>query len=255
MLNKIIESCQFLLENFPEAQEARDYLDSRLNKESRQQFQFGYFPRTNNLNVLTEMVGEEALLNTSLLYYREIEDSLSHRMIPVPYFEDYPVIMPFRNTYGEIVAIVGRTLLSEEEQKAKKIPKYKNTKKTRRFEKGQLVFGLHENKQHILDQNCVYVVEGQFDVIKAVEKGFRNIVALGTSNMTAYQFSVISRYTDNIFLLLDNDVAGEKGRKLAINKYGKLANIQNFYLPESYKDIDEYLTKNGNESVSFVVKA
>jgi DNA primase len=114
---------------------------------------------------------------------------------------------------------------------------------------------LYENKQHIIDQNCVYVVEGQFDVIKAVEKGFKNIVALGTSNMNSYQFSVISRYTDNIFLLLDNDEAGEKGRKSAISKFGKLANIQNFYLPESYKDIDEYFTKSNDDAVSFVVKA
>lgn len=255
MLDKITESCRFLLENFPEAKDTKDYIDSRLTKESREQFQFGYFPRINDLKVLIDMVGEDTLRKLSLLYSRDIEDSLSPRTINTSYFEDYPLVLPFRNAYGEVVAIVGRTLLSSDEMKAKGISKYKNTKKTKTFEKGHLVFGLYENKQHILDQNCVYVVEGQFDVIKANEKGFNNIVALGTSSMSPYQFSVISRYTDNIFLLLDNDIAGEKGRKLAINRFGKLANIQNFYLPESYKDIDEYLTQNGNESVSFVVKA
>jgi DNA primase len=255
MLSKIIDSCRFLLENFPEAQNAREYLNSRLNTESRETFQFGFFPRINELKVLTDMIGEDALLQAELLYYREIEDSLCLRRIPVSYFEDYPVVMPFRNIYGEVVAIIGRTLLNETEMKLKGISKYKNTRSSKQFEKGHLVYGLYENKQNILDQNCVYVVEGQFDVIKAVEKGLRNVVALGTSNMSPYQFSVITRYTDNIFLLLDNDNAGEKGRKLAINRFGKLANIQNFYLPESYKDIDEYLTNSGDESVSFVVKA
>lgn len=255
MLDKIVKSCRFLLENFPEAQNTKEYIDSRLGKESQENFEFGYFPRTSDLKVLTDMVGKEVLLKTNLLYYKEIEDSLCPRTVPVSYFEDYPLIMPFRDSYGQVVAIVGRTLLSDTEMKAKKISKYKNTKRTKIFEKGHLVFGLYENKQSILDQNSVYIVEGQFDVIKAVEKGFKNIVALGTSNMSPYQFSIISRYTDNMFLLLDNDEAGEKGRKLALNRFGKFANIQNFYLPESYKDIDEYLTKNGNESVSFVVKA
>lgn len=100
-------------------------------------------------------------------------------------------------------------------------------------------------------------MEGQFDVIKAVEKGFKNIVALGNSNMTAYQFSVISRYSNNLFLLLDNDEAGQKGRKRIISKFGQLANIRNFYIPDDYKDIDEYITKgeiSDYAEMSFLVK-
>jgi DNA primase len=72
-----------------------------------------------------------------------------------------------------------------------------------------------------------------------------------------YQFSVISRYSNNIFLLLDNDEAGEKGRKLIISKFGEKANIRNFYVPDEYKDIDEYITKaqiSDYAELSFVVK-
>lgn len=251
MLDKIIDSCRFLLNNFPEAQGCKDYLDSRLTAESQEIFKFGYFPDPQNLQALIDLVGEDCLDKAGLLYYRPIEDSLGPRTIRTSHFDNHPLIMPFRDAYGRIVALVGRTFLSEEERKAKKIDKYKNTKD---FRKGNFVFGLYENKQHILDLNQVFIVEGQFDVIKAMEKGYKNIIALGTSSMTPYQFSVISRYTNNMILLLDNDEAGEKGRKFVISRFGKLANIQNFYLPESYKDIDEYLTKNGNESVSFIVK-
>jgi DNA primase len=254
MLEKIVESCRYLLKDFPEAQEAQAYLDSRLTPESQEDFQFGYFPGIKNLQVLIDMVGEEALLKEKLFYSRTIEDSLGPRTINTVYFEHHPLILPFRNVYGKVVALVGRTLLPEKEMKALKIPKYKNTSETPHFVKGNLLFGLYENKQAILEQNCVFIVEGQFDVIKATEKGFRNIVALGNSHMTAYQFSVISRYTDNINLLLDNDEAGAKGRKRIREKFGKLANIQDFYLPESYKDIDEYFTKSGEDTVSFVVK-
>jgi len=256
MLDKIVESARYLLDNFPEARECKDYLDSRLNQESQELFNFGYFPGIQNLSVLTDMVGEDVLRKLKLLYTKSIEDTMGPRSYPICYFEHHPLIMPYRNPYGEVVALVGRSLLNDEERTAQGIKsKYKNTQETSAFKKGNLLFGLYENKKHILDQNCVYIVEGQFDVIKSVEMGFKNIVALGTNSMTAYQFSVISRYTDNIFLLLDNDVSGEKGRKHIISKFGKLANIQNFYLPNPYKDIDEYFTKTGEESVSFVVRA
>ena len=251
ILNKVSASCKYLLDNFPEAQDVKSYLKSRITDESQNLFQFGYFPGIDNLNSLTDMVGEDALRKVGFLFSKDIEDSLCPRTINSLYFEDYPLILPFRDVYGKTVALIGRSLLPEKELKERKISKYKNTK----FLKGNFLFGLYENKQCILEQNAVYIVEGQFDVIKAVERGFRNIVALSGSSMTPYQFSVISRYTNNMFLLLDNDEAGEKGRKLIVSRFGKLANIQNFYLPESYKDIDEYLTQNGNESVSFVVKA
>lgn len=252
MLSQISESCRFLLNNFPDAHACKSYVDSRLTPESQELFQFGFFPNSSNIRVLIDLVGADGLKQNKLIYYKDIEDAFGPRQIIFCYFEDYPMVLPFRDAYGEIVALVGRSLLSDEERKKKGgIPKYKNTTP---FTKGSHVFGLYENKQAILEQNCVYVVEGQFDVIKAVEKGFKNIVAVGSADMTSYQFSVISRYTNNIFMLLDNDEAGEKGRKRAVDKFGKLANIRNFYLPVEYKDIDEFLSKNELDALSFEFK-
>ena len=257
MLDKIVESCRFLLNNYPEARPSKSYLDSRLTEKSQEIFQFGYFPGVENMSVLTDLVSEDELRKEKLLFTREIEDSLFPRKVQSCYFEDYPLVLPFRNVYGQPVGLVGRTLLGEDERKLKKISKYKNTLESSVFKKGNLLFGLYENKQHILDRNSVYIVEGQFDVIKASEIGLRNIVALGNSSMTSYQFSVISRYSNNIFLLLDNDEAGEKGRKRIVNKFGQFANIRNFYLPDDYKDIDEYITNGGisdQGDLSFGVK-
>ena len=253
MLEKIVESCRFLLNNYPDARPSKSYLDSRLNNDSQELFQFGYFPGVQNISVLADLVGEETLAKEKLLFTKEIEDSLFPRKVQYCYFEDYPLVMPFRDPYGKVAGLVGRTLLSDKEQKEKGVSKYKNTK----FEKGNFVFGLYENKQHILQNNSVYIVEGQIDVIKAVEVGRKNIVALGNSNMTSYQFSVISRYSNNLFLLLDNDEAGQKGRKRIVKKFGQFANIRNLYLPDNYKDIDEYITKGGisdAEELSFGVK-
>lgn len=240
MFDAITQSCRYLLNNFSGAQEVREYLDSRLSKDSQEIFQFGFFPQLEDLRTLTDLVGEDALGEARLFYSRHVEDAMSPRNVRVSFFQNYPLILPYRNAYGEIIALVGRTLLSEEDQNARDVRKYKNTF----FKKGNVVFGLHENKKAILEEDCVYVVEGQFDVIKAVESGLRNIVALGTASMSPYQFSVISRYTTNIVLLLDNDEAGKKGRKRALDNFGKLANIEDCYLPDGCKDIDEYFAKN-----------
>src|SRR5690242_10564110 len=112
-LDKTIEACQFLLLNYPEAQQCQEYLNTRANKESQSLFKFGYFPNTSNLSVLTSLLGQDILEKEKFLYSKEIEDSLYPRIVNFCHFEDYPLVMPFRDAYGNTVGIVGRTLLSD----------------------------------------------------------------------------------------------------------------------------------------------
>jgi len=250
--SKIVEACQYLLNNYPEAQKVKSYLDHRINQKSQESFQLGYFPNIKNIKVLIDLVGLECLQKLQLI----TTNSFQNELIKNVHFDNQPLIIPLKNPYGEIVGLSGRSILPDKEIKNNNIAKYKNTPRSNFFKKGHLLFGLYENKKSILKHNSVYLVEGQFDVIKATEKGLTNTVGLGTSDMTYYQFSVINRYTDNLILILDNDSAGENGRKHIINKFGKFANIQNFYIPDQYKDIDEYLnTKSDNDkSMSFIIK-
>jgi DNA primase len=256
-VEQIVQSCQFLLHQYPEAKDVKNYLDSRLSQESQDKWGFGYFPDVNNLQSLIDLVGEDLLVKSKVLVTGCIEDSWMPRKVFRNYFQDYPLVMPYRNAYGQVVGLVGRSLLGERELKEKKIAKYKNTRETMEFKKGNLLFGLFENKKNILEKRCVYMVEGQIDVIKAGEIGLYNVVGLGTSSLTSWAFSVITRYTDNIFLLLDNDEAGQTGRERIVRKYGCLANIHNFYVPEEYKDVDEYISKEkitNYTQMDFVVK-
>jgi DNA primase catalytic core len=250
MLQEISQACHYLLLNYPGAESVRSYLDSRLQKDTQSLFQFGYFPSMEEIHLLTDLVGQECLLKNKLIWPRSIEDSLGPRTLNFSHFEHYPLVMPFHDPYGKIVGLVGRTLLSSEEMKKKGLPKYKNTQ----FRKSKVLFGLWHNKREIIEQNLAYIVEGQFDVMKAVERGIKNVVGIGGASMTTYQFCVISRYANNLIMLLDNDHAGVQGRKTTLAKYGNFANIQNFYLPEDYKDIDEYLTSCPEASPSFIVR-
>ena len=247
-LSFIAEKCQYLLNNSPEGEETLTYISNRLTQESQNNFLFGYFPPAEKIDLLLNLIGEEPLLENKLIYTREISSNASARNNIFSYFENYPMIVPYRDVYGNIIALMGRSILSDTERKEKKISKYKNTS----FNRGNHLFGLFESKQEILSSGFAYVVEGQFDVIKAHEKGLKNIVGLGSSNMTGYQASLLARYTDTLFLLLDNDEAGEAGRKKIIEKYGKFININNLYLPEGYKDIDEYLSQNSLESMTLL---
>lgn len=245
---KIIDQCHYLLYNCPEAENTLQYISDRIDLESQNKFLFGYFPPSEKIKLLTSLIGEDLLKENKMLYTKDIANSNFAISNIISYFEDYPMILPYKDAYGNIIGLMGRSILSEKERKEKGISKYKNTS----FNKGNHLFGLFESKCEIINAGFSYIVEGQFDVIKAHEKGLKNIVALGNSNMTPYQMSLISRYTDTIFVMLDNDEAGEKGRKKIIDKYSDFVNITNVYLPEGYKDIDEYLTQNSLDSMNLL---
>ena len=246
--DNIINSCKYLLHNFPECESHLIYLKNRLNDDSINFFNFGYFPNSDKIDLLITLSNNN-LKDINLSYTKDIDDYKNHNIVNFSFFENHPLILPYKDTYGNIIAIVGRTILSESERKLLKIPKYKNTE----FKKGNYLFGLFEGKKDIIDNDFVYIVEGQFDVIKAHEKGIKNIVALGNSNMTLYQFSLIKRYTNNLYLLLDNDEAGEKGRDKINSIYSKYSNIKNVRLPIGYKDIDEFLIENTADSLNCLI--
>lgn len=239
MLNKIADSCHYYLNNLANATTTKTYINSRLSQTFQNSYNIGFFP---DINYLINEYSEDTLLSYKLFYKKSINNSYSSNDTLVSFFENYPLIIPYKDVYGNTLALVGRTLLSEANRKELNISKYKNTI----FKKGQHLFGLYEAKEAILESNQCYVVEGQFDAIKCHEKGIMNVVALGNSNMTAYQLSLLLRYTRNINLLLDNDEAGIKGRQLCDNKYSKFVSFKNLYVPEIYKDVDEYLINNDN---------
>jgi DNA primase catalytic core len=251
-LDDVVVACRYLLNNSPEAEPYRTYLDSRLSPKMQEAFCFGYLPGANNLNLLTAFVSQDRLREADFFYDRIVSDSFSHRTYQTCFFEQHPLILPYRDAYGEVIALVGRTLLDDAARAEIGIPKYKNTGKI--FEKGSHLFGLFEAKRSIIEKDSVYVVEGQFDVIKAHENGITNIVALGSSSMTLNQLTLLCRYTNNIYLLLDNDAAGDSGRAGVVKKYGEVANIANIYLPSGYKDIDEFLQDNPGDSLPFIVR-
>jgi DNA primase catalytic core len=248
MLEQVVNYCRDRLLNFYDATGARDYIDSRLSRLGQEHFSFGYFPTNQNLQHMIEYIGEDNLAELNLIFDK-FDGGLMQQKNRYSPLENHNLIMPYKDVYGNIIAIVGRSILSDQERRERKISKYKNTS----FSKGSHLFGLFEAKKSIIANDIAYVVEGQFDCISAHDKGLINIVALGGSNMSFDQFSLLMRYTNNIMLLLDNDDAGRLGSEKIIRMFSDKANIKIGKLPTLYKDLDEFLSENGTDSVKLLI--
>lgn len=242
---QVMSACSSLLKNSSIALDARTYLNNRCTDYYQKEFNFGYFPKKDELHYLLDLLddGEKKLELLGLLYKKEFMTNGIFMKENKAQLENHNLIMPYNNIYGDIIALVGRTLLPKDQQI--NISKYKNTT----FIKGNHLFGINKSKKSIIQKNAVIIVEGQFDLISCYKNGFHNIVAVGCANLSKKQFYILKRYTNNFYFLFDNDDAGKKGFEKAVEKYSNHANIQKINLPKIYKDIDEYLNDNSDHDI------
>jgi len=241
LYDRLSEVFHTLLKEYPGAKDYRDYVESRLSKEAIDTFKIGYFPGEDEINVLLCHFSSDELLSTGLVYRYQI-DSTSY----TTFFNHNRIIVPFRSMYGNVLAFSGRTILSDAEMKELGVQKYLHEKV---FKRSHHLYNLDLAKEEIRKQDKAYVVEGQFDAISCFYAGIKNVVALTGSDMSQLQFSLLMRLTTNIELVLDNDAAGEKGRRSIHSKYGEYAKIIDGYVPSGYKDIDHLLKNNGNHFI------
>lgn len=154
------------------------------------------------------------------------------------------LIIPIINQFNQVIAFVGRLL-----EKAD-FAKYKNTKDTIVFSKGNTLFNLNNIKKLKNEQglDSLIVVEGHIDVISLVQAGFKNVVASMGTAFTKDQARIIKRYTDKVYISYDGDFAGQKAaiRGLEILKDEGI-DVKVIALPNGM-DPDDVVLKQGNEA-------
>jgi DNA primase catalytic core len=243
---EVVDACRNILQHDPIAAEARDYLDERLSRRVQAQYGFGYFPPNSQLDFLTDLVDPRILLWLKLMYMKPVAGA----RVKFGHFDRHNIVMPFRDVYGNIVSLVGRTLLSSDDQKKLGVSKYKYSFNANK----QLhLYGMHIAKDAIIKSNCVICVEGQFDCIACQEAGIRNVVACGGANLLPFQFFMLRRYTNNLVLLLDNDEAGRTARIKLKRRYSPYAHVGLMTPPDGFKDMDEFLRNGGKKRREHVV--
>jgi DNA primase len=117
------------------------------------------------------------------------------------------IAIPIHNVKSEVVAYAGRF----PGEPAEDTPKYKLPKG---FRKMQELFNIDRAIREPADKPLI-IVEGFFGCMKLHQFGYRKVVALMGSTMSATQEALIKQHTDrnsHVIIMFDEDEAGRVGR-------------------------------------------
>ncbi len=151
------------------------------------------------------------------------------------------IIFPIRDIGGKVIAFGGRVLDDS-------LPKYLNSPETPLYSKSNVLYCLDKAKEAARKYDHFIIVEGYLDAIACHQYGVKNATAtLGTA-LTDGHLRLMRRFTTNIKLIFDPDVAGVKA---ALRSFDLLAgsgvNVKVVSLPDS-DDPDTFLKKRGYDS-------
>ena len=146
-------------------------------------------------------------------------------------------MFPIINIRGNVIGFSGRRRTED-----KTVAKYVNTGDTPVYNKSQNLFALNLAKSHCAEQ--IILVEGNFDAVALHQAGFKNTVApLGTA-FTREQAQILSRYTKEVILCFDSDLAGEAAVEKAFATLKDTGlSVKVLKIPAG-KDPDEFLKNN-----------
>ncbi|HQQ02021.1 MAG TPA: DNA primase [Bacteroidales bacterium] len=209
-----------------------------------QKFQLGYSPMQKDalyLYALSKGFKPEQLDKAGLIikHGNEYIDRFFNR-----------VIFPIHNQSGRIIGFGGRILTND-----KSLPKYINTPETEIYHKSNVLYGFYQARKSIADLNNCYLVEGYTDVISLNQIGISNVVASAGTSLTSGQIHHIKRYTPNITILYDGDLAGIKATFRGIDMILQEGmNVRVVLFPEG-NDPDSFARSHrAEEVVSFITE-
>ncbi len=199
-------------------------------------FGLGYSP--NNYTAFADYAREEGF-NKDVL----VKNGLINGESGNDRFRDR-IIFPIFSISGRVIAFGGRTLRSDA-----KIAKYVNSPETPIYHKSNVLYGIHLAKNSIISLNECYLVEGYMDVIAMVAAGINNVVASSGTSLTTDQIRLIRRYTSNVCVLYDGDIAGIKASLRAIDLLlAEGLDVRVVLFPDK-EDPDSYSRKNSAKAL------
>ncbi|MBI3939853.1 MAG: DNA primase [Acidobacteria bacterium] len=219
------------------AEPVQEYLRERgVHAEAMARFGLGWAPRAGNelLKFLRRQGFEESEIDLCGLLKSPGPGSFHDRFRG-------RVMVPILDLTGRVIALGGRVF-------GEGIPKYLNSPETPIYSKGSCLFGLHLSKEQIRQKDFAILVEGYFDLMVPHLNGVRNVVAsLGTS-LTPNQVRLLGRYTRNVVVNYDPDLAGSAAARRSIDLFlqeGFRVNVLS--LPNGL-DPDAFIRREGAEA-------
>ena len=114
------------------------------------------------------------------------------------------VIFPIHNVTGRVIGFGARALKKDDK------PKYINSPETQVYQKSHELYGMFQAKQAIRQLGNCYLVEGYTDVTALHQIGIENVVASSGTSLTEDQVKLIGRFSKQVTILYDGDLAGIK---------------------------------------------
>ncbi len=241
--NRLMDICQLagrfwhqtLLES-SSGEKAREYLNRRgVKDQTIGDFKIGYASDSWDelINFLKERkFNDQDIFLAGLSVKKERGEGFYDR------FRDR-LMFPINDLHGNTVGFSGRTLKLDE-----KAGKYINTPQTLIYNKSLVLFNLDQAKNEIKKQDLAIVVEGQMDVVSAVQAGTRNVIASSGTALTVDQLKIIKRYSNNLAMAFDADLAGQQAAKRGIDlALAEEMNVRVVVLPGG-KDPDACIRNN-----------
>lgn len=218
------------LESSSIGKEAEKYLASRgISKESIGKWRIGYSPDAWN-GLSDFLVGRgydrEEIIKAGLAIKKDGGRGESYDRFRGR------IIFPIFDLNSQVAGFGGRVFRQTGET-----AKYINTPQTLLYDKSRILYGLNYAKLAIRKENQCVVTEGYTDVIMCHQAGYENTIAASGTALTSLHLNILKRYSDNLILAFDMDVAGDSATKRSIN----LAQEQGFNIKitETYlKDSD-----------------
>ncbi len=224
---------------------ARDYLAKReLSDSTIENFHLGYAPDSWDklLNLLIKKgFKPDDIFLAGLVVKNEkgkLYDRFRQRLM-------FPIFDHNSNTVG----FTGRIL---DETKENQGGKYVNTPQTLIYNKSLVIYGLDKAKIEIKKKNLAVIVEGNMDVIASHQANIKNVIASSGTALTLEQLKILKRYTNNLAIAFDADLAGQIAAQRGIDNALSLGmNIKIIRLPaeingQAIKDPDDCI-KQGKE--------
>jgi len=156
------------------------------------------------------------------------------------------IIFPIYSEAGKVIAFGGRTMFDEPS-------KYLNSPDTPIYKKSEHLYGFYNTKKFLRENKRAILVEGYFDLVSLYQGGVKNVVAsLGTA-LTNQQIYLMMRFSEKIYVFYDNDEAGDKAAKRAIQMMLE-QNLSPYIVKNfSVKDPDDLIRSQGLKEVLKII--
>ena len=113
------------------------------------------------------------------------------------------IMFPIYNHFNKIIGFAGRIYNDNN-----KMAKYMNSPETPIYNKSKILYGMNLNRNQIIEEQSVIVVEGYLDLIQLYQANIKNVVAISGTAFTNQHATVISKICNKIYLAYDGDQAG-----------------------------------------------